>query len=134
MSVLTRRTLLTDSGRRGASLLGNIDRQMHEAQSNSQIRVSSFTRPFTSHHLSNTGYKYRLPLVQCYILPLSPLCSLTRATEQESCSDVLLAILKSLLPQQQLPGVTVASGRHVELVHFLRRQKEEEAMATNSEH
>ena len=79
--------------------------------------VSPYSQPFTHSLLSHTGYKYRLLLVQCYILLLNPRPSSvshatththTHTTEGESCSDVLLAIslddiIKRLLPQQRLP-------------------------------
>lgn len=64
---------------------------------------------FQSTSLSHAGYKYRLLLVQCYILPLGPhpVPSLAPHGEYDHCSDVLLTIsdniIKSQLPQQRLP-------------------------------
>lgn len=98
-----------------------------------KLLINGYTHEFPLHppfHLfsapSHGCHKYRLSLVLCYILPLiphPPPSQTLHTTQRESRSDVSLAIslyhiIKSWSPRQQIPCVSLETGRHVNVAHL----------------
>lgn len=103
------------------------------------IWVSLYSQPFTHSPLSHTGYKYRLLLVQCYILPLNPrpfAVSNTHHTARELqwriAGYLIRQYHKKPVATVTAPCISMATSRHVKVVHS-PPLKGEETLVTNSE-